>query len=209
MRIFLRDAGNGSGTPPSDPRLADATGMDLTSPAPQTASTRKPKGGMFASRPRPAARQCVGPRYSQFFAQNYPLVAAIAEKRGTDVAQPLGVAAFEAGYGDSSMYRNHHNPFGATPDGTHGIDYNSLASAWDHWDRQWGPRIQGTASDTGSFIHSLLQDNRGASGAVDRRGPYNTLKKGKTNGNPEWPSGVSGTIAGVRKRLPIWLESGC
>lgn len=209
MSIFLRDPGEGSGTAPLDPRLASATGMDLASLFPQTAWMRQPKGGMFANSRRPAARQCVGPRYSRFFAQNYPLVAAIAEKRGTDVTQPLGVAAFEAAYGDSPMYRNHHNPFGATPDGTHGVGYNSLASAWDNWDRQWGRRIQGTAGDTGTFIHNLLQDNRGASGAVDQRGPYNTLKPGKTNGTPEWPSRVSKTIASVRRRLPIWLESGC
>lgn len=206
MAIALRDPGNG-GTAPFDPRLADI-GIDPAGLLSQTAWMRPPKGGMFGN-VRRAPRQCVGPRYSHFFAQNYPLVAAIAEKRGTDVTQPLGVAAFEGAYGDSAMYRNHHNPFGATPDGTSGVDYKSLASAWDNWDRQWGPRIQGTSKDTSLFVQDLLKDNRKVNGAVDQRGPYNTLKPGQTNGNPKWPSGVSGTIAGVRRRLPIWLNSGC
>lgn len=208
MSIFLRDPGDDAGTSPADPTLAATTGLDTASLFPQTAWMRPPRSGMFGNIRR-AAQQCVGPRFSQFFAQNYLPVAAIAAKRGTDVAQPLGVAAFEDGYGDSPMYRLHHNPFGATPDGTDGVDYNSLASAWDNWDRQWGPRIQGTGDDTALFEKDLLKDNRHVSGAVDQRGPYNTLKPGKTNGNPKWPSGVAGTIAGVRKRLPIWLESGC
>lgn len=58
MSILLRDPGNGSGTAPSDPRLANATGMDLTSLFPQTAWMRQPKGGMFGSRLyRPNAQQ--------------------------------------------------------------------------------------------------------------------------------------------------------
>lgn len=207
MATFLRDPGSGSGTAPLDPRLANAA-IDPVALFPQTAWMRQPRSGMFANIQRRATR-CVGPHYSQFFAANYPPVAAIAAKRATDVAQPLGVAAYEGGYGGSPMYRNQHNPFGATPDGTHGVSYDSFASAWDNWDQQWGPRIQGTGADTALFERNLLQDNRKATGAIDQRGPYNTLKRGKTNGNPNWPSGVAGAIAGVRKRLPIWLASGC
>lgn len=190
-----------------DPMLVYAGG-DTRSGFRQTTKVRTPRAGMFGN-PRGVSGQCVGPRFSRFFAQNFPLVAPLARKRGTDVAQMLGVAALEGAYGDSRMYRNKHNPFGATPDGINGVGYDSLGSAWDNWDRQWGPRIEGTGSDTDAFLRDLLKDNRGVPGAVDQRGPYNSLRAGKTHGNPNWPSSVAGTIAGVRKRLPIWLDSGC
>jgi hypothetical protein len=173
---------------------------------PQAAFMRPPKGGMFANSTIPV---CVGPKFSNFFAQNYPALNRIAQARGVDVTLPLGLSAFESGWAKSRMNAAQNNPFGATPNGTNGVDYDSISSAWKNWDKQWGPRIQGTGSDPDLFLNRLLMDNRGVEGAVDQRGPYNTQKAGKTNGSPDWKHNTRRTVDSVREHLPFWLASGC
>jgi hypothetical protein len=204
MTRFLQEGG-GSTDAPSIDAIAQALGIDRDRLAPRPTFVPTLKGGMFANGAR---RACVGPKYSRFFAQNYPALSRIAQARGVDVSLPLGLSAFESGWGDSRMSAARHNPFGATPNGTTGVRYKSIDSAWDNWGRQWGPRIQGTGTDPAAFVRELLKDNRKVIGGTDQRGPYNTLKT-STKGSPDWLPGTLGAIAGVRKRLPVWLASGC
>jgi len=204
MTKFLQEGGGSTGAPSID-AIAQALGIDRDRLAPRPTFVPTLNGGMFANN---AKRVCVGPRFSRFFAQNYPAVSRIAQARGVDVSLPLGLSAFESEWGDSRMNAKQNNPFGATPNGTKGVHYNSIESAWDNWDRQWGPRIQGTGTDPAAFVRELLKDNRKVVGGTDQRGPYNTQKT-DTKGDPRWRSVALGTIAGVRKRLPIWLASGC
>jgi hypothetical protein len=204
MTRFLPEGGGSAGAPSID-AIAQALGIDRDRLAPRPTFVPAFNGGTFANNAR---RVCVGPRYSQFFAQNYPALSRIAQARGVDVSLPLGLSALESGWGDSRMNRKQNTPFGATPNGTKGVRYDSIDSAWENWDRQWGPRIQGTGSDQAAFVRELLKDNRKVVGGTDQRGPYNTLDK-RTNGNPYWLPKTLSSIAGVRKRLPIWLASGC
>lgn len=155
-------------------------------------------------------KQCAAGKYGKFFSNNYEPALDMANKYGMDVDLPLGVAAHESGWNTSSMSLTQHNPFGATPNGfaTKGITYNSYASAWQNWGNQWGNRVQDVGSDQNAFINQLKKDNQGAKNQEDVRGPYNT-EVAKTGGDPAWSNKIRGSIAGVRKRLPAWLASGC
>ncbi len=115
----------------------------------------------------------------------------------------------ESDWARSRMAREQNNMVGATPGGggTSGVRYKSIESGWRHWGEEWGPRVRGVKDDVPTFVKNLLQDNRKVKGAVDQRGRYNSLKR--PSGDPRWPVVVPQMIQSVRKRLPIWLKSGC
>lgn len=148
------------------------------------------------------------PRYEQFFAKNYPYAAQIAGKYGVDPTLLLGVAALESGYGTNSDATKRNNPLGLRPDGRTPIAFPSIQAAWDEWGREWGPRVLGVGGDVGTFLDQLQQDNRtlfGPTRGGDYRGPYNSEQF--QPGEKSWKERVPGTIAGVRKRLPLWQGS--
>jgi hypothetical protein len=98
------------------------------------------------------------------------------------------------------MYLNQFNPFGATPNGVTGVTYSSYASAWTNWGKQWGPRVTGVGNNVGAFVADLLEDNQGNPGAVDQRGPYNSV-------NPTYGASLTATINSVQVRIPEALAA--
>lgn len=148
------------------------------------------------------------PKYEQFFTNNYPYAAQIADKYGVDPTLLLGVAALESGYGTNSDAMKRNNPLGLRPDGQTPISFPSTQAAWDEWGREWGPRVLGIGGDVGTFLDRLQQDNRtlfGPTRGGDYRGPYNSEQF--STDQPDWKTRVAGTIAGVRQRLPLWQGS--
>jgi hypothetical protein len=110
----------------------------------------------------------------------------------------LGVSAFGSTWAISPQFRNDKNPFGATPDGSTPVSYSSIASAWEKWGEQWGPRLADVGDDADLFTTRLQMDNRKVVDAVDRRGKY-------TSKTPEaWKKLVMDTIDSVRRRMAKW-----
>lgn len=153
---------------------------------------------------------CVGEPFSSFFARNYVYTAFMEDVIGVDAALPLGLSAFESGWGTSSQARTMNNPFGATPGGTgsSAVGYRSYADAWGNWMYEWGGRVQGVGSNAQLFVNLLVQDNQGRTDRRDTRGPYNT-ENARTHGTPGWRGRVLAVIASVNRRLPLWLISRC
>jgi RHS repeat-associated protein len=149
-------------------------------------------------------RKCLGQPFASFFAANGAAAQSIAFQRRSDPTMLLGLSALESGWGTSRQATTQNNPFGATPggDASPGISYSSFGAAWDRWNVEWGLRIAGTGSNTNSFISNLLQDNRNAAGAVDRRGSYNSESS-------NWGAEVRRTINSIRRRWAQWLVKRC
>ncbi|CAN5639015.1 hypothetical protein BH10PSE14_BH10PSE14_00160 [soil metagenome] len=133
-----------------------------------------------------------------FLENNYAAALAVAQKYHVDVNLLLGVSAFESTWATSPQFRHQKNPFGATPDGKTPVSYSSIASAWENWGEQWGPRVAGVGDNADLFTTRLQMDNRSVVGAVDRRGQYNSE-------TPEaWKKSVMDTIHSVRRRMAKW-----
>jgi RHS repeat-associated protein len=148
------------------------------------------------------------PRYAPFFSQQGQYARFVGNILNVDPTLLLGLSAWESGYGSSRQYREQSNPFGATPLGgrSRGLTYRNFNDAWVDWGRDWGSRVFGVGSNAELFVDRLLIDNRGG-GGTDNRGAYNSLVA--PAGDPNWPAGVLGTIAGVRGRYPQWQSNGC
>lgn len=114
-----------------------------------------------------------------------------------DVSLLLGVASLESHWADSPMAHKLNNISGATPHAKAGVSYDTLESAWEHWGKEWGPRIAGVGSDADLFTSRLLIDNRKAVGASDTRGSYNSE-------NPDWKPTIMRQITDVRRKLKKW-----
>jgi len=159
---------------------------------------------------KPEKKICVGEPYNTFFQKNYGPAAQGANKIGLNPMLPLGLAAYESGYGTSPMARNQNNPFGATPGGdrSSGVTYGSTSAAWGRWYQEWGPRVNDVGSNAGAFVYRLTQDNQSGKYPFDMRGPYNT-QDAATGGNPTWSIDVLNVITGTANRFKNWSESGC
>ena len=171
---------------------------------PQQRTTITPgsqKPGLFAG--QDPSRRCVGPKYANFFAQNYEPVAKMADQYGNDPILPLGLASFESGWGLSRMAQQQNNPHGTTPNGKTGKSFQSIPAAWEFWGRQWGPRVRGVGADQALFIQQLQEDNRKKKGAIDNHGAYNSAHP------VDWAKGVAGGVASVRRRLEDWKKYRC
>ena len=155
-------------------------------------------------------KKCVGEPYNSFFRENVGPAAEGAGNIGLNPMLPLGLAAYESGYGTSRMATAQNNPFGATPggDSTSGVKYSSTAGAWATWYQEWGARINDVGANAAAFVFRLTQDNQGGHFPFDTRGPYNTLDA-ETGGNPTWRTDVLDVIIGTSNRFKIWNESGC
>lgn len=145
------------------------------------------------------------PKFDRFFSQNYDAASRVAEKHGVDVSLLLGLAAFESDWGASPQSVSKNNPFGHTPDGVTGVEYDSIEGAWESWGRQHGGRVENVGSDVGRFIENLETDNRNVYGPTvggDRRGKYNTVEEAL------WRRQVPKVIRSVQRRFTDWQERG-
>jgi hypothetical protein len=147
-----------------------------------------------------AQAKALDPRFATFFDANYPYAARVAAKYGVDPTLLLGVAALESSYGTSDDAQKQNNPLGMRPNGHTPVAFPSTEAAWEEWGRQFGPRVLGLGGDVATFLNRLQEDHRqiyGPTQGGDYRGPYNTE-------NALWKRDVAGTIAGIRRRLPLW-----
>lgn len=148
--------------------------------------------------------------YAKFFDQQVAPAVEVAQHLGVDPALLLGLSAEESSWGrpkapdnkPNNNYIRNHNPLGLTPGGdkTSGLSFPSFRAAWQAWESMYGPRVAGLGNDAVAFTRNLSYDNRHVYGPTiggDYRGAYNPEEQG-------WKSRVSGTIEGVRKRLPRW-----
>jgi hypothetical protein len=152
-----------------------------------------------------AQAQPLDSRFAKFFDANYPYAARVAAKYGVDPTLPLGVAAVESAYGTSDDAQKQNNPLGMRPNGHTPIAFPSTEAAWEEWGRQFGPRVLGVGGDVATFLSRLQEDHRqiyGPTQGGDYRGPYNN--EPVQPDEPSWKDRVAGTIAGVRRRLPLW-----
>ncbi|WP_310249210.1 RHS repeat-associated core domain-containing protein [Sphingopyxis sp. BE259] len=157
-----------------------------------------------------AEKDCVGEPYNSFFRDNVGLAAKGAGKLGLNPMFPLGLAAYESGFGTSRMARSQNNPFGATPGGdrSSGVTYSSTDAAWSRWYQEWGSRVSDVGDSAGAFVLRLASDNQSGKYPFDKRGPYNT-QNASTGGNPNWSIDVLNVITGTSRRFAKWNKSGC